>query len=613
MGETVIGNIAVRIRARNEQLIAGLKGANRAISSFGSKFRADFGALALASAAAGAAVAAAAFKTIKAFGIQEQAIESLNQALRNQGAFTAEATQELQDHASALQKVTTFGDETIISLQAQLVSFGLTGDALKDVTKTTLDFASAKKIDLKVAADLVGKAFVGETGSLSRYGIIIDKNIPKTEKFAAVINDLNSKFGGQAEVERQTTLGQLKAMSNSFGDLQETLGAFLAGPATKFAVWMTNAIDSLIESIAIIREASQSWKELGITIVRAVVQALADASKAVIRFIQNMTGLGPLLKLVGVDMDLVNAKIDAQIDKMNNQAQVHLATVQQRLATERIRAQEEAKILKAENKIKVDEAKKLALATVETEAEKQEALKKIAKEVDEFNAEAMKNAETRAQELQATREASFQAHKSLLTSVANESERTITSVFDANLSLREKKQKIFAQLMGLLQRQITNAVISSFATQRSAAIKTSIVETGAAKAPIAANFFKATAGIPFVGQAIALGFIAAAFGFIDRVAKFQQGGLVRGVGRRDTVPALLTPGERVLSREENRAFTAGVGNGRPVNVNVSITGQFLEADEDKWRQVFKKILGEVQRHTMIAPTSNFFRRRGSPV
>jgi len=151
------------------------------------------------------------------------------------------------------------------------------------------------------------------------------------------------------------------------------------------------------------------------------------------------------------------------------------------------------------------------------------------------------------------------------------------------------------------------------ARQKAATVSASAVETQAQMAPTAAGYFKATAGIPFVGQAIALGFIAAAFAFLDRLVKFQEGGLVRGVGRRDTVPALLTPGERVLSREENRAFTGGAGGGRPVNVNVNISGQFLEANEEKWRAVFKKVLGEVQRHTMISPTSNFLRRRGSTI
>lgn len=36
---------------------------------------------------------------------------------------------------------------------------------------------------------------------------------------------------------------------------------------------------------------------------------------------------------------------------------------------------------------------------------------------------------------------------------------------------------------------------------------------------------------------------------------FGNGGIVPGTGTRDTVPAMLTPGERVLTREENRAFT----------------------------------------------------------
>jgi hypothetical protein len=49
--------------------------------------------------------------------------------------------------------------------------------------------------------------------------------------------------------------------------------------------------------------------------------------------------------------------------------------------------------------------------------------------------------------------------------------------------------------------------------------------------------------------------------------RFQNGGLV-GVGT-DTVPALLTPGERVLTREENRAFEAGQSQNMTIEININ--------------------------------------------
>jgi hypothetical protein len=178
--------------------------------------------------AAGLAVAARAFKgALDAQAKQEQSINSLNLALANQGNLLPGTSERLREYASELQKITTYGDEVIMENQALLASFGMNEEQLKTATVAALDFAAATGRDMKMAVNLVGKAFVGETGELSRYGIVIDKNIPKSEKFAEVMNQLTNRFGGAAAAQVQTFSGRLKQFQNALGDTQESLGFFI--------------------------------------------------------------------------------------------------------------------------------------------------------------------------------------------------------------------------------------------------------------------------------------------------------------------------------------------------------------------------------------------------
>ncbi len=194
--------------------------------------------------------------------VQQDAVSKLNAALANQGALTQEASADLQKYAAALQETTRFGDETILSAQSMLVSFGLTGDKLKETTSAVLDMSTALGVDLKSAAILLGKAFAGETSSLSRYGIIIDENIPKSEKFAAVLQKLKTNFGGAAAADAKTFGGAIQQLKNEFGDLTEKVGFQLIPTLSKigltirdtlpfilkFASVMTGVVSSVIES-----------------------------------------------------------------------------------------------------------------------------------------------------------------------------------------------------------------------------------------------------------------------------------------------------------------------------------------------------------------------------
>ena len=182
---------------------------------------------------------------LRAYSEQENAVNKLNVALRNQGIYTAETSKDLQDFASELQKVTTFSDENIIQTEAMLTTFGLAGDELKKTTKAALDLSTGLGVDLTTATMLLGKAAVGETTTLGRYGIKIDENIPKADRFAAALDAVNARFGGSAEAAVNTMSGSLANLGNKLNDIQERIGEELVPVIRAWVGWLNKALDAV--------------------------------------------------------------------------------------------------------------------------------------------------------------------------------------------------------------------------------------------------------------------------------------------------------------------------------------------------------------------------------
>ena len=158
---------------------------------------------------------------------QEDAIQRLNNAMELQGTFTEELSRRYQEFAKKMQQSTRFGDEAIEELMQQLISVGnVAPEMMERAAKAAIDFAAATGRDLKTAALTVGKAMTGFTGELSRYGIIIDQNIPKTEKAKAALEAMERQFGGFAQRDIKTFSGQLQQLKNQWGDFTEELGSF---------------------------------------------------------------------------------------------------------------------------------------------------------------------------------------------------------------------------------------------------------------------------------------------------------------------------------------------------------------------------------------------------
>ena len=204
----------------------GKKAGDNFSSGFGASLKGITKALGVIAGVAGSIAAALTFKeSIAAASRQEDAINSLNSALKISGKFSEEASRGLQDYASELQSVTKFGDEAILETQALIQSLGnLSEDGLKEATKAATDMAAALNIDLRSAATLVGKAAAGEVGSFSRFGVSIQKGATNAETFSKALVALNSKFGGAAAAQVDTFSGATAQLGNTFGDVLEEIG-----------------------------------------------------------------------------------------------------------------------------------------------------------------------------------------------------------------------------------------------------------------------------------------------------------------------------------------------------------------------------------------------------
>ena len=188
---------------------------------------------------------AAISKTVKAYGEQELAEKKLETAL-------GRTSQALLDQASALQSVSTFGDENIIQAQALIAAFTDDEEAIKRATEATLDLAAAKGMDLFAAADLVAKTLGSTTNAMSRYGIEVTGAVGSTERLDTLTKNIAETFGGQAKAQAETMSGALKQAGNAAGDAAESMGELLEPvivKAAKLFQGASEAVGAYLESL----------------------------------------------------------------------------------------------------------------------------------------------------------------------------------------------------------------------------------------------------------------------------------------------------------------------------------------------------------------------------
>ncbi len=169
-------------------------------------------------------------QAITAFMDAEKASMKMAVAMKNQGDYTKAAMADMQEYAVSIQRTTASEDDAVLSVMANLKTYGMMNEEVKKSTQAVLNLTAAKQdegMTIERASELIGKAYMGETTALKRVGIVIDENIPKTEAYAKVMEQIQGRFGGAAAAELETYAGQWKKIKNEFSDVAEVLGLVL--------------------------------------------------------------------------------------------------------------------------------------------------------------------------------------------------------------------------------------------------------------------------------------------------------------------------------------------------------------------------------------------------
>ena len=520
-----------------DNVTAGLKNVKSAITSLRNHW--------LTVTAALAGVTAIVVSSINAFSDQENAVNKLNVALKNQGIFSKAASEDLVKFAESLSKTSLFADETIIEMQALLTTFGLAGTPLKNTTKAALDLATGLGVDLRTATLILGKAAAGETGTLSRYGIKISESIPPSQKLAAIIDVIASRFGGTAQAATTTFSGKIEVLKIRFGELSEKLGSFLIGPADRLLDWGGDLV-TVLEFI------SEKWQSF-------FGGDLERKRKRLVEITESLRSIGNSAFLAGITSS----------EKLN-------------------KLLEEQKRLVSEIKSLEDKARKPEIrgALPPDRAGIPEVGEAHAKELEKINELALTKIDTMTRTNQEIEEKEVEHLTAML--IARGNYELAIDLMRAAAHQKEMQMKEKARAAGMKALSDLASLSNSknkeiSAVAKAAAITQATVETyvGAQKS------YNALAEIPYVGPALGAAAAAAAIAAgLGRVASIQGtplahggmvlptlGGTLATIGEAGRSEAVIPLGDERAKREIRE--TLGGGGDTIVNLHVAEGGVFV--------------------------------------
>jgi len=228
---------------------------------------------------------------------EEANMQKLYTAIRANVRGWNENANAIEAYFSEVQNSLAFADTDLRSSMAALIAVTKDVKESMEVQAIAMDLARFKAIDLRTATDLLVRVYAGNFGTLSRYGIIVDKNATKTEALAAI----QEQAAGQAETYGNTSQAAAEKASMAWGDVSEKIGMMLSGSADGFdslSLSVAGVVDSMLPgaSSAAFNESIDTF--LGVT-------RNADGSKRGIDLISDF-----FTDTVGVDLAPVTTRLN---------------------------------------------------------------------------------------------------------------------------------------------------------------------------------------------------------------------------------------------------------------------------------------------------------------
>ena len=201
----------------------GLKKAKKEVSAFDKQIKSF--AKVFATAFSVTALSKYSKVAVKAFMADEKAAKSLEQQLKNTGYQFSAPGVEL--YIANLQKSTGVLDDELRPAFQRLLT--VTGSITKsqDALSTALNVSAATGRSLGEVTTALSRGFAGNTTGLSRLGAGLSKTLLKTGDMNKIMEELNTKFTGQAAARLDTYAGKMDLLKVASANASETIGKSL--------------------------------------------------------------------------------------------------------------------------------------------------------------------------------------------------------------------------------------------------------------------------------------------------------------------------------------------------------------------------------------------------
>jgi phage-related protein len=268
-----------------EEAQGALRGFQGVADKMGGALKKSMEVVAISAAAGFAALAAGITLSVKSAIDAEEADAKLAAVLTATKGAAGVTADEAKRLATALQGVTRYEDETVMSAESVLLRFReINKNVFPQATELSLDLATALGIDASSAALMLGKALETPGEGLLRLkmaGVALsDEEIKLIQHMAdtgnmagaqkMIMDELTKSVGGSAKVAAQTFGGQMDILKNQFGDVMEVVGGAFLPMLRETAQWINQNVIP----------AFRVWAEAAGPKIQAALKQLAEWMQA---------------------------------------------------------------------------------------------------------------------------------------------------------------------------------------------------------------------------------------------------------------------------------------------------------------------------------------------
>jgi hypothetical protein len=301
---------------------------SKEVEGFGGKLE-KFGKVAAAAFAAAAAAAAAyavklAVDGVKAAIEDEAAQLRLANALKNVTGATQAQISAVEEQILKTSLATGVADDQLRPALQRLATATGSVTESQDLLNLALDISAATGKSVEAVSNALGKAYEGNTGSLTRLGVGLSAAEIKTLGLEGTVKQLAQTFGGAATVQANTFEGQIARLKVGFDEAKESVGAALLPTLQKLLDYFINTVipkfiefkDAALKPVTdAIARNKDSLTILYNFIKDFVVPVLINNLGAALSFIGKVAG--GVLDVIGFVVNGIKSAVNFAIDAIN--------------------------------------------------------------------------------------------------------------------------------------------------------------------------------------------------------------------------------------------------------------------------------------------------------